>query len=1219
MRILKIEIQNINSLRCEKPIVIDFESEHFQDVGLFAITGSTGAGKTTLLDAICIGLYQSVPRFNQKNSRGNLQDVVSYGADHAMARITFQVLNGRYEAFWSMRLRQKGGKPLSNPREEVRLKDLNNAKILAEKKTQLKTKVEEITQLNYQQFLRSVMLAQGEFAAFLSADNKDKGTLLEQITGEEIYKRIGESLGTRIGEERYKLEQIDKRINVEDLLSDEQKHTLNQERDLNTIKLKEIDGSIQNNETILSWYKKQEELDKTKGILESRFSNLKEQQDNFKPQSDQLKRHTEAEPFQSVLKDINRIEQDQAKNQAEQKKLTDSLSLQEIKLKQTKEQEQLNKKASIQADAVLTEWIPKLEQVAQWDIQLEAQSKVNAELELQVNKLSHEINEHLKVKNNLSEELNKGKLTKTGIETYLKENKHLVQVEEAMQSWVSKLTTRKDLYSQGAKFIDELNKLKKKAEDCTKQFVEKTALLEKEQPKSKNLEKDIQELAKKIKQKDLQSLLNEQEKATKMREALRELHSQALEFEVISKRKLEFTAQEVKTKAQVNSLEKQHKICCEELSGAKKVFEDGRKIVELENKIKSFEEERKKLVEGEPCSLCGSTAHPYVQDYADLTLDESQQELEKRELKFNGLQKQERQISIQLAEQQKEIEQLENNIKETGLKLDELMKQFSLTDLELNINNKEEILNEGLKAKTNIEELGKLIRQLQDWQKDKELKDGELKIETQKCTVLNNELIALQQDDKSLKESLLLANKRKENVEVEIKKLELELSDKMQAFELNIPSPELSDAFVDELNASIINYRNRNDELNTLTKALSETSLKLQHTNDAQVVKTEDKKSKEELLKQQEAAQIQLLKKRIEFLPKEVSTEDKRKVLQENVQAKRQQHESILTSLNAITTQLSSDQSSLKKLKSDSEDSKKVLTQLIDDLDKTIAASSFNERSELEQAMLSFDSKSALQTEQQKLEALAIELNTLETQLANSEFKQKEEKTFDVSNAFAIDQKKELLDKKDAIVKRSGEMEQMLAKDKEIEERNKLVVQEKRDQEKVVKKYRDLLQLLGGSKHAFNTYVQRLTLKNLITMANRHLFKLNRRYSLKMNEHYKSGEELNFMLVDHYQTDETRLVDTSSGGEKFLISLALALGLSDLASKNVSIGSLFIDEGFGTLDNSTLETVIATLSTLQSQGKMIGVISHVENLKDRISTQIKVMKTKNGISEVEIV
>jgi exonuclease SbcC len=175
------------------------------------------------------------------------------------------------------------------------------------------------------------------------------------------------------------------------------------------------------------------------------------------------------------------------------------------------------------------------------------------------------------------------------------------------------------------------------------------------------------------------------------------------------------------------------------------------------------------------------------------------------------------------------------------------------------------------------------------------------------------------------------------------------------------------------------------------------------------------------------------------------------------------------------------------------------------------------------------------------------------------------------------------------------------------------------EQKDMVNKWTTLMNVLGGSKHAFNTYVQRLTLQQLIQLANKHLFNLNKRYSLKLDEKYKKGEELSFKLVDHYQTDQLRYVDTSSGGEKFLISLSLAVGLSDLASNNVNIDSLFIDEGFGTLDSKTLDIVISSLETLQAQGKMIGIISHVENLKERIPTQIQVIKKSNGVSRIEIV
>ncbi len=173
MKILSIELQNINSLKSDKPFVVDFESDYFKDVGLFAITGSTGAGKSTLLDAITIALYHTAPRFNGQNKAG-LEDVVSYGSDYAMARITVENKNEIFEAQWSIRLYTKSGKKLTIPKEEVRLKNLSTEKILAEKKTEVKTAVEEISQLNYNQFLRSVMLAQGEFASFLSASAQEK-------------------------------------------------------------------------------------------------------------------------------------------------------------------------------------------------------------------------------------------------------------------------------------------------------------------------------------------------------------------------------------------------------------------------------------------------------------------------------------------------------------------------------------------------------------------------------------------------------------------------------------------------------------------------------------------------------------------------------------------------------------------------------------------------------------------------------------------------------------------------------------------------------------------------------------------------------------------------------------------------------------------------------------------------------------------------------------
>ena len=150
----------------------------------------------------------------------------------------------------------------------------------------------------------------------------------------------------------------------------------------------------------------------------------------------------------------------------------------------------------------------------------------------------------------------------------------------------------------------------------------------------------------------------------------------------------------------------------------------------------------------------------------------------------------------------------------------------------------------------------------------------------------------------------------------------------------------------------------------------------------------------------------------------------------------------------------------------------------------------------------------------------------------------------------------------------------------------------------------------------FNTFAQELTLKHLLNFANRRLQKLHSRYVLSMpfNDEFDD-----LVVIDTHMGNERRSVKTLSGGETFIISLSLALGLSDLASRDINIESLFIDEGFGTLDPEVLEETIGVLEQLQAESsKTVGIISHVDSMKDRIYTQIKLEKQQNGFSTIKI-
>ena len=152
-----------------------------------------------------------------------------------------------------------------------------------------------------------------------------------------------------------------------------------------------------------------------------------------------------------------------------------------------------------------------------------------------------------------------------------------------------------------------------------------------------------------------------------------------------------------------------------------------------------------------------------------------------------------------------------------------------------------------------------------------------------------------------------------------------------------------------------------------------------------------------------------------------------------------------------------------------------------------------------------------------------------------------------------------------------------------------------------------------GNRYA--KFAQNLSLKHLIHLANKRLIKLTDRYMLVVTD-----IEEDLKIQDLYQGNTNRSVKTLSGGETFIVSLALALSLADMASKNIKLECLFIDEGFGTLDAETLETALVTLEKLQSESnRTIGIISHVESLKERITTQIKVKKNNTGYSTIEVV
>jgi DNA repair protein SbcC/Rad50 len=187
--------------------------------------------------------------------------------------------------------------------------------------------------------------------------------------------------------------------------------------------------------------------------------------------------------------------------------------------------------------------------------------------------------------------------------------------------------------------------------------------------------------------------------------------------------------------------------------------------------------------------------------------------------------------------------------------------------------------------------------------------------------------------------------------------------------------------------------------------------------------------------------------------------------------------------------------------------------------------------------------------------------------------------------------------------------------DDEARERARGLGDELARQRAAAERWAALSGLIGSSDgKKLPRFAQSLTLDAMLVYANHHLGELAPRYALVR----VPGSDLDLQIVDRDMCDEVRSIQSLSGGESFLVSLALALALSSLASRDVRVDTLFIDEGFGTLDPQTLETALAALDALQSSGRQIGIISHVPGLAQRIGAQVQVKKLGAGRSRVVV-
>lgn len=1241
MKILAIRIKNLASL--EGNTEIDFTIEPLSSAGIFAITGATGAGKSTILDALCLALYGKTPRYLQARemgievhdvlgstiSQGDVRAILRDGTAEGYAEVDFVGVDGHhYRATWHVRRARNKAEGSIQP-DSITLKNITSHLDIPGKKVETYKEIERLVGLNFEQFTRSVLLAQGDFTAFMKANKDEKSSLLEKLTGTHIYSEISKKIYEKYKVEESQLRDLHIRKEGIDTLSEEDLKTLQTEQTDLATQIKLLEKELEQVAKEINWHELLSQFQLSQNLADIALQKAIEAKTMAATRKQKLFLTEQVQKTRSWADALGRAQQQLVEKTQISKRLKEQIAL----LHQQKEilEKQV---AAFETDLqtrnkTYNDALPQLTEAKKLDTLLSEKKEQLKKSQEELENTSKRRDQHQKTLTDKQVELTRLLAEIKTLDDWKTRNLDRRPIADNRDLIRSKLGDAHKLLNTLHTTSKELEVLQEKIRiKETEETRVKTNFADQNR-EWENLKNSYDTQSKALLLVPIEAMnLNKIETDHAIQNSVQaQAHWQLLyslnkEMETLGRKQLkDQTDHEVKSTA-LQNLAQQLVVENTKKEASEHLLQQAR-LAATEN----VEDLRKGLVTDEPCPVCGSKNHPYLIHNPQLenvltaleTTHRANEDTYLSTLRQHSALEQECRILEEVIWRQKEEISIKKSMQEDK---DTEWKQFSISQESIGISADKRadwITEKLLTLKTKQEKLHAQIQAHSD--QKQQLEVGKNKIDQLKETLdqLASQIKDSQNNLALYREQEAYKNKEVEKSTLTLQEVKTELSpyftapDWMENWKVE---PVL---FLERINTFAQNWKDTIERLEQLSQqqsvlkaTLTEWEVRAKNLTDESTQKTEayllQNKNHTDLTQQRQALFEGKAAEDVEIRMKQAIT-----IAQQQLDIHREKQQQLKLECAKTETQHLETLGELGRFEIDIKTvSQKMLDWIADYNQKYQQTLNMVEL----QGLLLWTGE-WIDAERNALNAVEEEVTMATSVASERKYHLEAHKQKSLSDRPLEDLKilnhttKQALDQK----KRSKEGIHFRLEQNEIN-KNKIgdLLKNMAEQEAITENWSKLNEIIGSADgKKFRQIAQEYTLDVLLGYANIHLLALTDRYKIE-----RIPATLGLQVVDQDMGDEVRTVYSLSGGESFLVSLALALGLASLSSSRMKVESLFIDEGFGSLDPTTLNIAMDALERLHNQGRKVGVISHVQEMTERIPVQIKVSKMASGKSKVEV-